>query len=102
MEAEACFGAGISIGNSEVIHAGMYYPTVLPKVRLCVRGKHLLYEYCQTKRIKHPKIGKIIVATSEPRLSKLAIIKNQARLNELDGVSYLSGKDVSDLQPEAV
>lgn len=102
LEAKECFGAGVSSRNSEVIHAGMYYPTGSLKAKLCVRGRHLLYEYCKTKSIKHRKIGKIIVATSDLQLSRLAIIKKQAKLNKVDGVSYLSSKEVSTLEPEVV
>lgn len=63
---EACnaIGTQTSARNSEVIHAGMYYPTGSHKAELCVRGKALLYAYCAERGIGHQRCGKLIVATA--------------------------------------
>ena len=62
LEQEASFGQHTSSRNSEVIHAGLYYPDNSLKARLCVRGKQLLYEYCAQHDIPHRKTGKLVVA----------------------------------------
>ena len=64
LERETAIGTGTSSRNSEVIHAGLYYPTGSLKARTCVRGKALLYAYCGTRGVEHRRCGKLIVATS--------------------------------------
>ena len=65
LEAEAAFGTQTSARNSEVIHAGIYYPTGSLKGALCVRGKEMLYRYCAERGIGHRRIGKILIASEE-------------------------------------
>jgi L-2-hydroxyglutarate oxidase LhgO len=72
IEAAAAFGTGISSRNSEVIHAGLYYPTGSLKARLCVRGKALLYDYCAARGIAHRRSGKLVVAPRDQDLPRLA------------------------------
>ena len=80
------FGEGISSRNSEVIHAGLYYPEGSLKARLCVNGRQHLYEYCRTHKVEHRKCGKWIVAVDEAQSGKLLDIRAAAALNgvELD------------------
>lgn len=65
LEKEPTWGTETSSRHSEVIHAGIYYPAGSLKARLCVEGKHMLYEYCEKKSISHKRIGKLIVASSK-------------------------------------
>lgn len=81
LEAGDHFGEGISSRNSEVIHAGIYYPEGSLKARLCVRGREQLYEYCRKRHVGHRKTGKWIVAARRSQIPKLESIQAQARLN---------------------
>ncbi|WP_323752437.1 NAD(P)/FAD-dependent oxidoreductase [Marinobacter sp.] len=81
LEAGARFGEGISSRNSEVIHAGIYYPRDSLKASFCVRGRELLYEYCVTRKVEHRKCGKWIVATDDRQASRLEAICRQAEGN---------------------
>ena len=72
LEAEAAFGTQTSARNSEVIHAGLYYPRNSLKAALCVRGKELLYRYCAERNIPHRRLGKLLIATDASELAALA------------------------------
>ncbi|MEI8157060.1 MAG: NAD(P)/FAD-dependent oxidoreductase [Burkholderiales bacterium] len=86
LEACSAIGTQTSSRNSEVIHAGMYYPTGSLKARLCVRGNALLYDYCAERSIGHQRCGKFIVATTTGQLAQLETIRARALAN---GVSDL-------------
>ena len=76
VESEGAIGSGISSRNSEVIHAGIYYPTGLDKTRLCVDGKAMLYAFCQEFNVPHRRCGKLLVAAGAAEIEKLAAIKS--------------------------
>ena len=92
-------GSEISSRNSEVIHAGIYYPTGSRKARLCVRGKALLYEHCATHQVPHRRLGKIIVATAEAQLAALKDYQRQALANGVGELPWLTRSDVLALEP---
>src|SRR5262245_438454 len=81
LEAADAFGSVTSSRNSEVIHAGIYYPRGSLKARLCVRGRQQLYEYCESHGVPHRRCGKLIVATSREQLSELEKIRGAAAAN---------------------
>ena len=80
-EAQTAIGQGVSSRNSEVIHAGLYYPPGSLKARLCVRGKELLYEFCASHGVSHRNCGKLVVANSEAEASALAGLRERAVAN---------------------
>ncbi len=67
--------------NSEVIHAGIYYPAGSRKARTCVRGKHLLYDFLESRKVPHKRCGKLIVATSAAQDERLEAIRGRAAAN---------------------
>ena len=99
VDSEASFGQGISSRNSEVIHAGIYYPKNSLKSELCLRGKNLLYEYCADRNIPHRKCGKLIVATSKKDENKLVdLLTLNKDIDDLN-LSLITKKMVSSLEP---
>jgi len=78
IEKENSIGTGVSSRNSEVIHAGIYYPKDSLKSLLCIRGKDLLYEWCSKHNINHRRTGKYIIAQNNDELEKLHSIKINA------------------------
>ncbi|TIN01584.1 MAG: NAD(P)/FAD-dependent oxidoreductase [Mesorhizobium sp.] len=100
VEAEDSPGLGTSSRNSEVIHAGIYYPKGSLKAQLCVEGKNALYRYCEARGIPHQRIGKLIVATSDAELPILEGIRTKAADNGVADLEMLSRADVERLEPE--
>lgn len=98
-EATEAIGTGTSSRNSEVIHAGIYYPAGSLKAQLCVRGKHMLYDYCATRNVPHQRLGKLIVATSDAEALLLDSIAERARINGVDDMRKLSGEQAMALEP---
>lgn len=99
VDKEANFGTGTSSRNSEVIHAGIYYPPGSLKARLCVEGKGLLYRYCQERDIPHRRIGKLIVATDESEAATLAHYRNRAEANGVHDLAWLDARQIAEMEP---
>jgi len=99
LEAESAFGTVTSARNSEVIHAGIYYPAGSLKTRLCVAGRGLLYDYCAERGIGHRRCGKLIVATGEAQAGQLAGIAARARANGVDDLVPLTREAARALEP---
>lgn len=92
-------GTGISSRNSEVIHAGIYYPTGSLKARLCVQGKHNLYAYCARRSIAVNPLGKVIVASHKGQEAKLDALLEQGRANGVEDLEPLSRRQLAELEP---
>ncbi len=102
VESESGIGSGVSSRNSEVIHAGIYYPTGLDKTRLCVGGKAMLYPFCQEFGVPHRRCGKLLVAVNAGEVDKLTALKAQAEANGVADLVWLSGKEARALEPALV
>ena len=100
LEAADTFGTGISSRNSEVIHAGIYYPAGSLKARLCVRGRGLLYRYCADHAVPHDAIGKLIVATCDDQRGRLAALADAAIDNGVNDIRAIDADEIGELEPE--
>ena len=92
-------GMETSARNSEVIHAGLYYPKGSLKARLCVEGKHLLYDFCADHGVPHNRLGKLIVGHSGQEAQLATIAKNAAD-NGVDDLGPLTAQGIAALEPE--
>jgi L-2-hydroxyglutarate oxidase LhgO len=99
LEAEDAFGTHTSSRNSEVIHAGIYYPTGSLRARVCVAGRKALYPYCAEHGVNHQRIGKVIVATTEQEIPGLEAYYRQARANGVEDVRMLTREELADMEP---
>jgi L-2-hydroxyglutarate oxidase LhgO len=92
-------GSETSSRNSEVIHAGIYYPTGSLKARACVAGKHALYRYCAERGVPHAGCGKLIVATDEAQVPTLAQLKDKAAANGVPDLDWRTPEQVRAVEP---
>ncbi|XP_071702185.1 L-2-hydroxyglutarate dehydrogenase, mitochondrial [Rutidosis leptorrhynchoides] len=100
IESGSTFGTGISSRNSQVIHAGIYYPPSSLKARFCVKGRRLLYEYCNEHGIPHKQIGKLIVASRYEEVQKLNFLLNRGNENGVEGLKMIEGSEAKAMEPE--
>jgi L-2-hydroxyglutarate oxidase LhgO len=100
LEAANAIGTGTSSRNSEVIHAGIYYPVGSVKARLCVQGRKALYQYAAEKNFDAKAIGKLIVATRPEQLATLKAIQDKASACGVNDLQWLSSAEVHRLEPE--
>lgn len=99
LESASTFGSEISSRNSEVIHAGIYYPTGSLKARLCLAGRDRLYAYCASRGIAHKRLGKLIVASEPAQIPALQKIRALAEANGVDDLEWLGANAVQGLEP---
>lgn len=99
VESAPTFGTGSSSRNSEVIHAGIYYPSHSLKARLCVKGRRLLYQYCREHDIPHKQIGKLIVATRASEIPKLSELMSLGIENGVEGLRLMEPEEAMQLEP---
>jgi L-2-hydroxyglutarate oxidase LhgO len=100
LEAEDAIGTHTSSRNSEVIHAGIYYPRGSLKARACVAGRERLYAYCAERGVPHRRCGKLIVATSAAQREALEAIRNKAHANGVTDVVPIGMAQVRAMEPE--
>ena len=99
LESADAFGTETSARNSEVIHAGIYYPPGSLKARLCVEGRAKLYAFCEMHNVAHKRLGKLIVATEPGQDSRLAAIEAGARKCGVDDLRFLSEAEAKAMEP---
>ena len=99
LEAEATFGSGVSSRNSEVIHAGIYYPTGSLKARFCVEGNSALYDFCRTHGVDFKRCGKLIVASQSSQVGELSRIEQLAKSNGVLDLQRMTAEDVLQREP---
>jgi L-2-hydroxyglutarate oxidase LhgO len=100
LEQEPAIGQGVSSRNSEVIHAGLYYPTGSLKARLCVAGRRALYAFLEAHGVEFDRCGKLVVATTAEELPRLEAIYAQALANDVEGVRRLTRAEALAMEPE--
>lgn len=99
LEAADAIGTQASSRNSEVIHAGLYYPEGSLKGRLCVEGKQALYAYCEEHGVPHDRIGKIVVASDESEITALHSYVAKAHANGVDDLQWLPLAELRKMEP---
>jgi L-2-hydroxyglutarate oxidase LhgO len=99
LEKETTIGTGTSSRNSEVIHAGIYYPKGSLKARLCVAGRKALYAYCDAHGVPYRRCGKLIVAIGEEQRGALERVLTTARGNGVEDITPLSREEARALEP---
>jgi L-2-hydroxyglutarate oxidase LhgO len=99
LEQEGAIGAGVSSRNSEVIHAGLHYPTGSLKARLCVQGRRLLYAFLERHGVAFDRCGKIVVATNAEEVVRLEALAEQARINGVEGLERVTAGQAHALEP---
>lgn len=99
LERHAAFGTETSARNSEVIHAGLYYPGGSLKARLCVAGNELLYAFCTAHGVDYRRCGKLVVATAAAQEAQLEALRRQGEANGVPGLQLLSAQAARALEP---
>src|SRR5215475_11307126 len=98
-EAASGIGTGVSSRNSEVIHAGLYYPTESRRAYHCPRGRRMLYAFCASHGVPHRKCGKLVVATNADELPRLEPLFKQAQVNGVEGIEIIDAAAATRLEP---
>ena len=99
LEREPRPGLGTSTHNSQVIHAGMYYPAGSLKAKHCVRGGRLLYEFCATHGVPHHRCGKLIVAQNDDEMGELDRLRLRGVTNGVEGLQMVDRAFIAAREP---
>jgi L-2-hydroxyglutarate oxidase LhgO len=100
VESEPLYGSGVSSRNSEVVHSGIYYPHGSVKAGVCVRGRHLLYEFCERQGVPHRRCGKLVVATRDEQRTALADLLARGSANGVDGLRLIERAEAQAMEPQ--
>lgn len=100
LERETGIARGITSRNSEVVHAGIYYPSESLKAQTCVEGRERLYAWCEARRVDAQRLGKLIVATRASEVPILEDLRARGRANGVEGLALIDAPEVSALEPE--
>jgi L-2-hydroxyglutarate oxidase LhgO len=100
VERDELIGSETSSRNSEVIHAGIYYPAGSAKARLCTSGRDKLYAYCVERGVAHHRIGKLIVATRADQIDRLSDIAAAAAISGITDLRLIDAPELAALEPE--
>jgi L-2-hydroxyglutarate oxidase LhgO len=98
-EAANTIGTGTSSRNSEVIHAGIYYPTDSLRAYHCVRGRRMMYALCESHGVPHRKAGKLLIVTDTADIPKLDALYKQSQINGVEGMTALDAADAMRMEP---
>lgn len=99
LEREKVIGSGISARNSEVIHAGLYYPKDSLKAHHCVAGRHALYDYCRARHVPHKQVGKLIVAVDETQIAALEKLQASGIANGVEDLQMIDQGALKQKEP---
>lgn len=99
LEKNLTHGMGISSRNSEVIHAGLYYPPKSLKAALCIEGKEIMYDVCERNNIPHKRTGKLVIATVQEELADIEDLYKNALNNGVTSVSLLDQREIKKIEP---
>lgn len=99
LEKHGKFGQETSSRNSEVIHAGMYYPTASLKARLCVEGNTMLYDFCDKYTVPYNRTGKLIIARNEAEIPAIEPVFAQGKTNGVNGLQLIGRRELNRLEP---
>jgi L-2-hydroxyglutarate oxidase LhgO len=100
LESQSLIGSGTSSRNSEVIHAGIYYPQGSLKSKWCVQGKVMLYDYCESRQVAYKRCGKLIVATHSDQVEHLRAIEQAAKSNGVLDLQWLNADQARAIEPD--
>ena len=100
LEAADAIGTGTSSRNSEVIHAGIYYPKDSLKAKLCVEGSRRLFDYCASRNVAHRRCGKLIVATDEAQMAALEGLRQKSHANGAAEVHWIEAAEAKAMEPQ--
>jgi L-2-hydroxyglutarate oxidase LhgO len=98
LEREGVVGSGTSSRNSEVIHAGLYYEPESLKATLCVRGRRMMYSYCDERRVPHRQCGKLVVATDPSEDAQLGYLLQRAEKNGVEEIELIGAARLKSLE----
>ena len=97
VERNKTFGMETSSRNSEVIHAGIYYPQGSLKASMCIEGKEMLYALCQRNAIPYKRLGKLLIACDDKDIGQLELLLENGRKNGLEDLKMLSAKEIKEI-----